>query len=227
MKRALFILIFLLFQPVKGESIDELVKDEKALESSFRFSNSSLQIVQKRWLDRRFLSELSLAFSHILKGFEHLNSSSISAGYRFFLNNHWSFDLKYSWYFHSITSQGEDEIVRWNRIPLEMRYPKKHSYMGGISWYPLYGKSVFYNHLVYFDLYFSLSMGVIELIRQEKFSPSGSVAMGIVFWLNKNFNARIETQGFYYTYSHSDKGGNPSDIHEYFYKIYISTGVLF
>ena len=151
MNRCQFFILMFFYFPVFGSSdFNELGKNSKALESSFDFSRSSLKVVQKRWLPKPFLSEVSLGFSPVLKGFNYMNNYSRDIAYRFFLNNQWSVDLKHSWYLNSITQEGEDEVRKRSRIPLELKYPPKQAFLGGIDWYPFYGKAVFYNRLVSF-----------------------------------------------------------------------------
>ena len=107
-----------------------------------------------------------------------------------------------------------------------MKYPQKQSYIGGIEWYPFYGKAVLYNYLVHFDLYLSLLGGKTELLNLEKSVPMGSLALGLVCWWHKHFNTRWEIEGAYYSY---DIDGNKTaePIEEYLYKISVSAGVLF
>ena len=221
-----FILIFFYFPVLGSSDFNELGKNPEVLESSFDFSSSSLQVVQKRWLPRRFLSELSLGFSPVLKGFNYMNNYSVDMAYRFFLDEQWSIDLKYSWYFNPITLEGDDEVKKKGRIPLELRYPQKQAFFGGVSWYPFYGKAVFYNHLIRFDLYLSVLGGMMDILHLDKNFPTGSLGIGLVCWWHKNLNTRLEALGTYYKYEFSNKDKMASNK-EYFYKIYISTGVLF
>ena len=226
-KYQIFILVFFYF-PVFGSSdFDELEKDSKILESGFHFSNSSLHVVQKRWLPKSFLSEVSLGFSPVIKGFNYMNHYSGDIIYRFFINDQWSLDLQYSRYFNLRTQEGEDEVVKRGRIPLELKYSPQQSFLVGIDWYPFYGKAIFYNHLVRFDLYISLSGGILELMSISQNIPVGSLGLGCVYWWHKNFNMRWEVQGAYYKYDIVADRKKIRHVKEYLYKIYVSAGVLF
>lgn len=225
-KYLFFVLTFFCFSTFASSNFDELGKNPKAL-SELGFSGSSLAVVQKRWLPKRFLSELSVGISPILKGFNYTNSFSTDVSYRFFLNNSWSFQLKYLWYFNPANQEGKDEVQKRARIPLELKYPQKQSYLGGIEWYPFYGKAVLYNRLVRFDLYVSALGGVVELINFNQKVPTGSLALGLVNWWHKRVNTRLEFQGSYYNYDAVDEENISKNIEKYFYKIYVSTGVLF
>ena len=236
-KYLIFILMFFCSSVFGSSSFNELGKNSKALENGFNFFDSPLRVVQKRWLPKKFLSEMSLGITPVFKGFNYMNSYSMDMVYHFFLNNHWSVALKYSWYSNSITQEGKDEVEKRSRIPLELRYPQKQSLLGGLSWSPFYGKTVFYNHLVRFDLYISFLGGMMELIDEDipinentlmdKNIFMGSLGLGLVFWWHKNFNTRLELQEFYYTYNIVSNRNQSDTIKEYLSKISISAGILF
>ena len=223
----LFILIFFCLPVLASSDFDELGKNPKALEDHFDFSKSSLQIVQKRWLPRRFISELGFGISPALKGFNYMNNYSLDLVYRFFLSDYWSIGLKYSFYLNPITQEGRDEVTKKGQIPLELKYYQKQTFLGGMDWYPFYGKAVFYNHLFRFDLYFSVLAGLMELKNLEKKVLTGSLGLGLVCWWHKNFNSRLEVRGAYYKYNAFYNINEAKRVDEYFYSVSISTGVLF
>ena len=226
-KICLFVLIVFCFPEFSYSDFDELGKNAKVLENNFNFSSSSLKVVQKRLLPKKYLSEFSLAVSPVLKGLIYMNSYSFDASYRFFLNNHWNVQLKYSRYYNLISKEGFNEVQNRARIPVELKYPQKQSYLGGVEWYPFYGKAVLYNYLVRFDLYLSILGGKTEILNLNESVYMGSLGLGLVYWWHKHFNTRLEMQGSYYKYNIFDKLSENRDITEYFYKTYISVGVLF
>ena len=229
MKRHCFFILIFLFFPILGfADFKELKKDSQALKSGFGFASSSLKVVQKRWLEKRFLSSVELAVSPSLKGFNYMDNYSIDLFYRFFLNDYWGFGLKYSYYFNPLNRKGKEEVEKRGRIPLELKHAPRRSYFGGVHWHPFYGKAVLYNHLVRFDLYLSAFGGKIELLNISPSAPAGFLAVGLVCWWHKNFNSRVEAQGHYYQYDAlDDKTKEAKIIEEYFYKISLSFGVLF
>ena len=227
MKKRWF-LIFLFFPLLSFSDFERLEKDSQALESGFGFSHSSLKAVQKRWLPKRFLSSAGLAFSPSIKGFNYMNNYSIDVFYRFFLNDYWSLSAKHSRHFNPVTRKGKEEVEKKGRIPLELKRAPMRSYLAGIDWHPFYGKAVLYNRLVRFDLYLSVWGGKIELLNAQVSVPAGSLAVGLVCWWHKYFNARWEIQGHYYQYDVLDhKTKETQNIDEYFYKVSLSFGVLF
>ena len=223
--KKLWIFIFILFcLPVYSSvDFDELGSNKNFLQNQLPFSSSSLKIVQKQWLPKRFLSELSLSISPVLNGLNYVNSYSLSGNYRLFVTDYLSFHLKYSWYFNSITEEGRKEVEKRSRIPFELKYSETQSYLAGVDWYPFYGKAVLYNHLIYFNLYASLMGGIVKLMNQDKSAPMGSLGLGMVCWWNKRFNTRLEVQGIYYQYNMSIS----KSIQEYLSKLHVSIGVLF
>ena len=223
----ILILLLLYFPVFSFAGFEELGKNKKILEqNSFQFSNSGLKVVQKRWLEKQYLSEIGLSASPVLKGFNYSDTYSLDLYYRWFLNNYFSLGFRYSYYENSIRQEGKDAINLRGRSPLELIYHHKQSYLAGIEWYPFYGKAVLYNRLIHFDLYFSVLAGQIELAHQEKRASHYSAGMGLAQWWHKNFNTRLSVQALYYKYPFSNKS-EKQDVHEYFYKISVSAGVLF
>ena len=226
-KRYFFIFLFLFLPLISFSDFNELGKNPKILEKSFDFSHSSLQVVQKKWLDKKYLSELDIALTPTIRGVNYITSYSADLAYRFFLNGNWAFHVRYSSHFNYITKEGRTEVEKRSRIPSEVKYPQKNSYFGGLDWYPFYGKALLYNRLVYFDLYFSLLGGMTELLSQKNTVPAGSLAFGLVCWWNQSLSTRLELQGLYYTYYMTADRASENQIEEYVGKISISIGVLF
>ena len=223
-----FILLFFYFPLFGFSDFDELGKNTELLQKErFQFSSSNLKVVQKRWLEKRFLSEVGLSFAPVLKGFNYMNTYSSDFSYRFFISNYFSFNLRYSYYDNPINQDGKDEINLRGQAPLELKYPPKQSYLGGVEWYPFYGKAVLYSQLVHFDLYLSALAGQMELINQEKRIPIYSLSIGLAQWWHKHCSVRVEGQAFYYKYHFSNDSQESQDVYEYLYKVSVSIGVLF
>ena len=229
MKRYKFFILLVIYFPLLAWSnFDELGKNKELLEKKkFQFYSTNLKVVQKRWLEKRFLSELSLSLSPALQGFNYTNSYSADLSYRFFINNYFSLNARYSSYDTVRSKEGDEVVLIKGWIPLELKYSVKQSYLAGIEWYPFYGKAVFYSKLVYLDFYLSILAGQIELRNQEKRVPIYSFSLGLVQWWNKRFNTRIEAQSFYYKYYFLNDNAIQTAHHKYFYKMSFSVGVLF
>lgn len=219
----MFKLLFILFWPVFSfADLEELGKREDLFNQK---TDHFVKVVQKRWLDKKFLSELSLSISPSLRGFYYMNSYSTNLSYRLFFNDKVSFHLKYAYFLNPINKEGKDEIYFFGRIPLELKHAPKQSYVMGLDWHPFYGKSVFFNQVLRFDFYLSMSLGQIELIEIQEKPLLFSSSLGMVHWWNKRFNTRIELEGLHYRYS------IPKSIkqinQEWNYKMSFSAGVLF
>lgn len=226
--KKIYILFFIFFSSSVGaDNFEELVRESTDLKESFSSFHPPLRVVQKRYLPKSFLSEIGLAFSPVLKGFNYLNTSSIDLSYRFFLTNYWSIGLKYSSYFNTKNQEAYELINNRGHIPLEIKNFQKHSYLAGLEWYPFYGKTVFYNYLLRFDFYFSLFGGFVDLFSVDEKTPMLSLGLGFVHWWHKHFNTRLSVSGYYYQYSAEDFAGFKKNIYEHYYKIDISAGVLF
>ena len=211
-----WIFILLLWPFFSFSDFKELGKNP----NSFAFKISPIKVVQKRWLDKKLLSELSVSVSPILTGFNYMNSYSTDLSYRLFLNDYFSLNGRFYYYFNSINPDGETELKKYGRIPLEaMEYPR-WSYSLGLDWYPFYGKAVLYNQLVSFDFYLSVFAGQLQLKEQK--IPLYSVGLGQVHWWSQRFNTRLELKAFYFKYPAL------KEIHaELLYSLSLSAGVLF
>ena len=219
-----WIFIVLLWPFVSSADFKELGKSQPALKEPFVFKTSPIKVVQKRWLNKRFLSEISLSVGPILREFNYTNSYSADLFYRFFLNDYFSLTVNYSYYFNPINQDGKTEVYKYGRVPLELKYYPEQSYSAGVNWHPFYGKAVLYNQLLSFDLYLSASAGQMQL--KEKRVPLYSLGLGQVHWWSQKFNTRLELKTSYYQYNLLDKNQGKS-IPSLFYSLSLSAGVLF
>ena len=216
-------LLLILFWSVSSfADFEDLGKREDLFKQN---TDSLVKVVQKRWLDRKFLSELSLSISPSLRGFYYMTNYSGNLSYRLFFNDSISFHVKYANFRSPINQEGEDEISLYGRIPLELKYPPKQSYLVGWDWYPFYAKSVIFNRVLHFDFYLSMSLGQVELNRIEEKPLLMSGSLGMAHWWSKRLNTRVELEGLHYRYSIPE---SPKKINqEWNYRLSLSAGVLF
>lgn len=197
-----------------------------SLQSGF---GSSMVAVQKRLLPKKFLSEFSFAVSPAIKGLLYLNSLSLDGSYRFYLNERWSLQAKYSYFQNIINAEGKDMIFHQSKPLLEIKHARKQSVFFGFDWYSFYGKTILFNKIIHFDVYSSVVVGAVNLLNLDKeieqWIPSGSVSTGLVLWWNKRMNARWELGGTYYKYQF-DKDINEK-IQEAILHSSLSVGVIF
>jgi len=204
------------------ESLGSHKESMQIIGSQFGYK-SSLHVVQTRWLPRKFLSEMSLTVSPILKGVIYLNTSSIDLTYRFYFNAYLSAHITYSHFFNIMNIEGEDMYKHFYQNPLELEHAQKQAYLFGLDWSLLYGKVSILNQVTHFDVYLSSSLGALELFRISKYNPTVSIGGGVVFWLNKYVNARIGFSGSYYKYQIP----NAESLTTFLSKAHISFGAVF
>ena len=186
-----------------------------------------LRAVQKRLLPKKWLSEVSLGASPALTGLTYINSASADFGYRLHLSSHWSVHAKYSHFFNKRSAEGNELPLSRAEIPAEMKYPQKWAALAGIDFAPFYGKTILFSHVVRFDLYLSLSGGVLARLRAAEKTAAGSLAAGAVFWLSRRFSARAELGGLAGSYKYRDSRGEQRERQAYVTKMSLSGGILF
>jgi len=219
----MFKLFFILFWSLSSfANVEDLAKREELFKQQ---TDHHVKVVQKSWLDKNFLSELSLSISPSLRGFYYMTNYSADLSYRLFFNDKLSFHLKYAYFLNPINQEGREELEFFGRIPLELKYSPKQSYALGFDWYPFYAKSVFFNRVFPFDFYLSMSLGQIELIKIQKNPLLFASSLGMVHWWNKRFNTRIELEALHYRYPIPE---SPKTVNqEWNYRMSLSAGVLF
>ena len=182
---------------------------------------SSMITVQKRSVDRTWLSEFSAGFSPAISGYPYTYTSSIDLGYQLHLNPQFSLGVKYSHFFHKMNQEGNEMIFKLRRIPLLLNHTPKTSYQFQAYWYPIYGKYVLMNQVIHFDIY-TVASFISQDFNRLRRVPSGSLGLGLVAWWNKHLNSRIELIGQYYKYE--TKGLTQEAIITY---ANVSLGLLF
>ena len=220
MKYCIFILLFVSF--FSFAEFKELGKNPDLLktEKVFSFKTTPIKVVQKRWLDKKWLSEVSVSVSPIFNGLNYMDSQSVDLSYRLFFNDYFSLNAKAYYYFNSINQDGKTEVTKYGLRPVELIEYPRWSYTLGLDWYPFYGKAVLYNQLLSFDFYLSLLAGQIQLKQQKR--TLYSLGLGQVHWWNQRFNTRLELKAFYFKYSFLQET-QP----ELLYSLSLSAGVLF
>ena len=220
MKYWIFILLFTSF--FSFAEFKELGKNPDLLktEEVFSFQTRPIKVVQKRWLDKKGLSEVSVSVSPIFNGFNYMNSQSLDLSYRLFFNDYFSVNAKAYYYLNSINQDGKTEVNKYGLRPVELIEYPRWSYSLGLDWYPFYGKAVLYNQLASFDFYLSVLVGQIQL-KQQKVALY-SIGLGQVHWWSQRFNSRLELKAFYFQYPILKETQA-----ELLYSLSLSVGVLF
>ena len=195
-----FIVLCLFGFPAFGEKEDAETREEQEILQSLKagsYYGSSLKVIQKRRYPVKFLSEISGGIVPVIHGAIFSRIYSTDLNYRFYFNRQWSAHFKYARFFTFINPEGSDMVKRERRIPLELNHSKNQGWFAGIDWYPFYGKTLFFNQVIHFDLYLSLSGGWLDQLRQSEKAQALSFGGGAVFWCGKRFNTRLELKSLY------------------------------
>lgn len=178
---------------------DSLGSNEAILKRARSLSTQQqVRIVQKRAVDRDLRFEIGAAYGGSAGGNSYLNTQPISGMLEFHVTPRFSFGGRYTSYANQLTQEGESQMEA-ARTAKEAGRPfdvsdidvPKSSYMGTVSYYPMYGKLNFFDlTVVQFDFYVLAGYGQIEM-------KSGNSAMwtaggGIGFWWNKHISSRFE-----------------------------------
>jgi outer membrane beta-barrel protein len=185
-----------------SETLDTLGGNEKLLDmaNSMDPGNRS-RIVQKRIVDRNYTLEFGGNYGMVAGGDSYLKTQNLGASVDFHINPRVSIGARYYDYGNQLTPEGE-RVFQQARAAYEaggrsyaipdIDYPL-HSYMGTLSWYPMYGKTNLLDWgIAQFDLYLIGGYGQIALS-----SGSTGLAMagtGMALWMTKHLSARAEVR---------------------------------
>lgn len=152
--------------------------------------NNRLSIVQDRVVDRTMRLELGGAYSYNYGGDPHINTDTLGVNLDFHINPKWSIGGRFATASNTLTSEGQRVLD--SGTGLDIDYPKQ-TYMGVLSWYPIYGKlNIFDITTAQFDLYVLGGYGQIVLSKGS--SDIYTVGGGIGLWLAQNISARLEAR---------------------------------
>ena len=179
---------------------------------------NTISIIQKRYLPKTYRAEINLSVSSIVNNhFFHLLGGGGHIG--FFLREDHGFGLE-AYFMHDIHKMVTTDLIRSQNILPYNLITSKNYYGAFYKWSPVFGKfAVADRKIAYFDTYFTFGGGVTQVgegveqgIRdlvandielptpsQQSF-PTGSIGVGQVFALSKNFaiNWGIKWNFFFY-----------------------------
>ena len=184
----------------------------------------SVSIIQKRYLQKTFRGELSVSTSSIINNkFFYLFGGGGHLG--FFLREDHGFGIEGYRMYHREKLVSLDLIQAPNHI-LPYALVISQLYGGGYyKWSPVFGKfSVLNKKIVYFDMFFTFGGGMTGIIsglnpklkanlKQDmsiptplkRWVPTGSIGLGQIFAINKNFGFSWNLKWFFYAYELQDQ----------------------
>ncbi|MCC7405238.1 MAG: outer membrane beta-barrel domain-containing protein [Bdellovibrionales bacterium] len=168
----------------------DILKRARALDPKNR-----LQVVQNRLVDRNFRLELAAQYGSIAGGDPYLNTDNLGAQLEFHINPRWSVGARYYSYSNSLSTEGQRraDSARAGREPFFDSDSAIQSYLGVITWYPIYGKLNFFDWSVaQFDIYALAGGGQMEL--ESGNTGTYTFGAGIGIWLSQHVSTRFEVR---------------------------------
>lgn len=189
------------------QQVDTLGSNEDIIEKAKTLQpNNSMKIVQKRQVDRNLRPEIGLSYGFVNGGDTYLNTRNWGANFDFHINPRWSLGLRYNDNKNELTSEGKRiadvALAKQNAgatdyVVPEIAFPIR-SYMGMISWYPIYGKiSWFESAVSQFDFYLTAGGGQVQtknVLGQTNTSAIYTGGMGMGLWVNSWLTSRVEVR---------------------------------
>jgi len=174
----------------------DLLRKAKAIDPENR-----IRVVQNRDVDRHNRFELGVNYGMNAGGDPYVSTNAIGGQMDFHFTPRWSVGARYHSYSNELTSEGkrvfDDAQARKNAGNNDFRFPDtdyaKDSWLGLISWYPVYGKLNWFDAAItQFDLYLIGGAGQINLNSGS--APLFSAGGGIGIWLNRYMSTRLEAR---------------------------------
>lgn len=168
------------------QKLDELnIPDDKVTPV---LSKDNLYIVNTRYSSLTNRHEVGLQGSHNFTADSHLDVKQVSASYRYHLNSKWSFGARYNYYTNELTSAGQRLLDDQKIVPdQDFAFNSQEVFA---TYNTIYGKLRWSaDTVVYFDQYFSLGVGQIELASGK--TNHGLLDVGLAFWLKKHGSFRV------------------------------------
>ena len=229
--KALKVLIFmvLLFFKFNVEAAEEEILHQgfKSLKNLSLFKD--VVVLQKRYFPKTHRASLSLKGGGIMND-AYFTISGVGTDLGFYFTERWGINVDY-FFLNSSKKQHTEALLSRGVDTSFLSLKKKWS--AGLKWVPMYGKVAFRDkRIVYFDHYFSLGYGGIEL-DTKKTSPVFYLGMGQLFPLNKSWVVNWDISLNRYTAAETIKSNEQDEqtrdrkIEQIFYAIVFNVGISF
>lgn len=182
-------------------------------------SEEKLYVVNKRYSSLTNRHEISFQGGKNFNADAHLESTLVSAAYRYHINSDWSLGARYSEYHNELSESGE-KLFDDRKILPDSDYALKSSELF-VNYNTVYGKlRLTKDTIVYFDQYISLGYGMISLANGE--TQNYIADLGFSFWIGRHMSARIGAKNELYR---QQKLNGDKNVHNV--QGYIEFGYLF
>jgi outer membrane beta-barrel protein len=154
------------------------------------------RIVQDRIVDRRNRLEFGINYGGSFGGTTYLETQNFGGSIDYHITPRWALGGRYFNYGSKLTPEGERAFQEarvgnnaQTTVP-DIDTPQ-HSEMAIISWFPIYGKTNFFDLAVaQFDVYILGGGGQIALASGETSILTGGIGLGL--WMTRHLTARAE-----------------------------------
>lgn len=161
-------------------------------------SEDQLSVVNTRYSSLVNRHELTIAGANNFTSDSHIDTKQAFATYRYHINSTWGVGLRYSIYNNELTGSGK-KLFDDEKILPDTDYALKSTEIF-TSFNALYGKLRWNSEkVVYFDQYFTLGYGKVDLA--SGLTDIYSLDLGMAFWLGKHYSGRIGLKNEFYTQS--------------------------
>lgn len=158
-------------------------------------SKDKLHIVNTRYSSLTNRHELTMAGANNFTSESHLETKQVFASYRYHINSKWSLGLRHSIYGNELSSSGKRLFKDKSLLPDSDFAYKSTEFLG--TYNGLYGKLRWNaDTVVYFDQYFTLGYGDIDL--ESGPTKTYSLDLGMAFWIGKHMSSRIGLKNEFY-----------------------------
>lgn len=183
----------------------DLMQKAKAIDPDNR-----VRVVQNREVDRRLRLEVGLNAAMVEGGDPYMNTNILGGMVDFHISPRWSIGARYSNYSNPASDEGKRVYEDAAKDPtgtfrVPGTDPAKNSWIGTVSWFPIYGKlNLFDEAISQFDLYALAGAG--QTILRSGNEPLFTAGGGVGIWLTRHFSIRLEARWQGYT-DHPQTGG--------------------
>jgi outer membrane beta-barrel protein len=153
------------------------------------------RIVQDRIVDRHNRLEIGITYGGSMGGTTYLQTQNLGGSLDYHITPRWSIGARYYDYRNQLTPEGERLFDEARKSGTSSTYvdidTPFNSKMATVSWFPIYGKTNFFDMAVtQFDLYLLIGGGQIELA--SGYTPITTGGLGIGVWMTQHLTARAE-----------------------------------
>ena len=173
------------------------------------------RIVQEREVDRNLRFEMAASYGYVAGGDPYTLTDNLGLQLDFHITPRWSVGTRYYQFSNSLSREGH-RVAQAAQANPELTFfdstdYARDSFMGTLSWYPIYGKlNIFDLRVAQFDMYTLLGYGQMRLASGPTSTLTAGGGVGI--WLTQHFSTRLEAR--WQSYSDRPQSGEarPLDL---------------